>query len=72
MMSQSRDPQASWRVRSSVGRRARMSYWFASWFRRAFWRESVRVRVMRRRIESLGGRSLRGRGEGMAQVWWWC
>lgn len=68
-MSQSRLPQASCSVFSSVGLRARMSYWAASALRRAFCSESVSVTVMRRRISSFEGRSLYGRGFGIAQDW---
>lgn len=65
MMSQSSELQASWRVRSSTGRKARRSYSLARAARRAFWWVSVRTRVTRRRTVSLLGASLAGSEPGM-------
>lgn len=64
-MSQSSEPQASCRVRSSMGRRAMRSYSLARSASFAFWWESVRMRVRRRRTVRFGGGLARG---GIAQV----
>lgn len=66
-MSQSRVWQADWKVFSSVGRSARTSLWDWRSVMRKFCAESVRTRVVRRRICTPEGTE-KGRGEGMGEV----